>query len=164
MVNWVAASKESMNLVPNWAPNIHPLVVHFPLALLLTAVGVDAVGLALRCNRRLRFVASVLYVLGTLTLAAAYFTGRSAAATVWLPGMAHAAVTEHWAWAFRAIWFFGVLTVARLLLLWRLQAEPRPAVVALLTVAGLIGGFLLGEAGDRGATLVYRHGVGITRE
>jgi uncharacterized membrane protein len=158
------AKQESMNLVPDWAPNVHPLVVHFPIALLLTAAGLDAAGLALRCNRPLRFVATVLYVLGTATLVAAYFTGRAAAATVWLPGMAHAVVAEHWEWAFRAIWFFGVMTLARLLLLWRLRAEPRPAVVALLTVAGLIGGVLLGETGDRGATLVYRHGVGITRE
>ena len=153
-----------MNLVPDWAPNVHPLVVHFPIALLLTAAGLDAAGLALRCNRPLRFVATVLYVLGTATLVAAYFTGRAAAATVWLPGMAHAVAAEHWEWAFRAIWFFGVMTLARLLLLWRLKAEPRPAVVALLTVAGLIGGVLLGETGDRGATLVYRHGVGISRE
>ena len=149
--------------VPDWAPNIHPLVVHFPIALLLTASdgrrGISALG-----NRPLRFVASVLYVLGTVTLAAAYFSGRSAAATVWLPGMAHAAVAEHWAWAFRAIWFFAVLTVARLLLLWRHRTDPRPAVIAMLTLAGLIGGVLISETGDRGARLVYRHGVGITRE
>ena len=153
-----------MNPVPDWAPNVHPLIVHFPIALLLTAAGLDAAGLALRCNRPLRFVATVLYVLGTVTLAAAYFTGRAAAATIWLPGMAHAAVAEHWEWAFRAIWFFAVMTVARLLLLWRLRTEPRPAVIALLTLAGILGGVLLGETGDRGARLVYRHGVGIARE
>jgi len=32
--------KGSMNLVPDWAPNIHPLLVHFPIALLLTAATV----------------------------------------------------------------------------------------------------------------------------
>jgi len=153
-----------MNLVPDWAPNIHPLVVHFPIALLLTATGLDTAGLALRCNRPLRFVATVLYVIGTIALAAAYFTGRAAAATVWLPGMAHAAVAEHWEWAFRAIWFFAVMTLARLMLLWRLRTEPRHGVVALLTLAGLLGGLLLGETGDRGARLVYQHGVGIARE
>ena len=36
-----------MNLVPAWAPNIHPLLVHFPIALLYAAAAVDLVGWAL---------------------------------------------------------------------------------------------------------------------
>jgi uncharacterized membrane protein len=35
-----------MNLVPDWAPNIHPLLVHFPIALLYAAIAVDLVGFA----------------------------------------------------------------------------------------------------------------------
>ena len=153
-----------MNLVPGWAPNLHPLVVHFPIALLLTAAGLDVAGWALRCNRSLRFVATALYVLGTLAIVAAYVTGRAAAGTVWLPGMAHAAVKEHWDWAFRAVWFFTILTAVRLVLLWRGRAEPRPALIAALALAGLLGGVLLAETGDRGGRLVYQHGVGIARE
>jgi uncharacterized membrane protein len=153
-----------MNLIPGWAPNLHPLVVHFPIALLLTAAGLDVVGWTLRCNRPLRFVATVLYVLGTVTVVVTYFTGRAAADTIWLPGMAHAAVKEHWDWAFRTVWFFGILTVVRLVLLWRWRADPRPALIAALTLAGLLGGVLLAETGDRGGRLVYQHGVGIARE
>jgi len=153
-----------MNLIPGWAPNLHPLIVHFPIALLVTAAGLDVVGCALRCNRSLRFVATVLYVLGTLTIVATYFTGRAAAATIWLPGMAHAAVKEHWDWAFRTVWFFGILTMVRLVLLWRARADPRPALIAALTLVGLLGCILLGETGDRGGRLVYEYGVGIARE
>ena len=153
-----------MNLLPGWAPNFHPLVVHFPIALLCTAVGLDVVGWALGCNRSLRFAATALYVLGTLAIVAAYVTGRAAAKTVWLPGMAHAAVKEHWDWAFRTVWFFTILTAVRLVLLWRVRADPRPALIALLTVVGLLGVVLLGETGDRGGRLVYQRGVGITRE
>jgi uncharacterized membrane protein len=153
-----------MNLIPGWAPNIHPLVVHFPIALLMTAAGLDVAGLALRCNRSLRFVATALYVLGTLTIVAAYFTGRAAADTIWLPGMAHAAVKEHWDWAFRAVMFFTILTAVRLVLLWRVRPDPRPALVAALTLAGLLGVVLLGETGDRGGRLVFQYGVGTARE
>ena len=102
--------------------------MHFPIALLLTAAGLDVVGWALRCNRSLRFAATALYVIGTLAIVAAYFTGRAAAETIWLSGMAHGAVKEHWDWAFRAVWFFTILTAVRLVLLYRVRAEPRPRV------------------------------------
>jgi uncharacterized membrane protein len=153
-----------MNLIPGWAPNLHPLVVHFPIALLFTAAGLDLLGWMLRWNRSLRLVATVLYVLGTLTIVPTYFIGRAAAATIWLPGMAHAAVKDHWDWAFRTIWFFGILTVVRLVLLWRARRDPPRALIAALTLAGLVGVVLLGETSDRGGRLVYEYGVGVARE
>jgi uncharacterized membrane protein len=54
--------------------------------------------------------------------------------------------------------------MVRLVLLWRARADPRPALIATLTLAGLLGCILLGETGDRGGRLVYEYGVGIARE
>ena len=156
--------KSSMNLMSDWAPNLHPLLVHFPIGLLLAAVGVDVMGWMLRCNRWLRHMATLLYVLGTLTTLAAYFTGRAAAQIVWLPGMAQAVVKEHWDWAFRTVWFFGLMTVIRLVVLWPRARDPRRVVIAALALAGLVGVVLLGETGDRGGRLVYQFGVGTARE
>ena len=153
-----------MNLTPDWAPNIHPLLVHFPIGLLLAAVATDVAGWMLRCNRWLRHVATLLYVVGTLTAVATYLTGRMAAQSVWLPGMAQAVVKEHWDWAFRTVWFFGVMTAARLVVLWPRPRDPRRVVIAVFVVAGLVGVVLLGETGDRGARLVYQHGVGTARQ
>ena len=153
-----------MNLLPDWAPNVHPLIVHFPIGLLLAAAGLDSAAWVYRCNRSLRFVATVLYVAGTISLIAAYFTGRAAAETVWLPGMAHAAVKAHWDMALRAMSFFCVTTVLRLLLLWWQRPAPRPAALAVFALAGLVGVVLIVETADRGALLVYGHGVGIGRE
>jgi uncharacterized membrane protein len=73
-----------MNFVPGWAPNLHPVLVHFPLALLATAAVVDLGGWLLRRNRRLRDAATLLYVIGTLAALAAYLSGRAASQTVWL--------------------------------------------------------------------------------
>lgn len=152
-----------MNLVPEWAPNIHPLLVHFPIALLIAAVGVDVIGWALGRHKPLRQAATLLYVLGTGTAIASYFTGRAASQAIWLPGMAHAVVGEHWDWAFRTVWFFGIVTAFRLVLL-RPSRDPGPAIVATLALAGLLGIGLLIETGDRGGRLVYQHGVGTARE
>ena len=153
-----------MNLVPNWAPNIHPLLVHFPIALLSAAAAVDAVAWVLRRNRSLRHGATLLYVLGTAGAAAAYVTGRAASQAIWLPGMAQAILREHWDWAWRTVWFFAIVTVVRLMLLRPSGRDPRPWLVAAFALVGLAGIGLLLETGDRGGRLVYQQGVGTARE
>jgi uncharacterized membrane protein len=153
-----------MSLVPGWAPNIHPLLVHFPIALLYAAIAVDLVGCACWCNKPLRQVATVLYALGTVGALAAYLTGRAASQSVWLPGMAEPVLKEHWDWALRTVWFFTMVTVVRLVLLRPARREPAVALVAALALVGLVGIGLLLETGDRGGRLVYQHGVGIARE
>jgi uncharacterized membrane protein len=140
-----------MNLVPDWAPNIHPLLVHFPLALLIAAGAVDIMSLAFRRNKPLRESATLLYVLGTMAAAAAYATGRAAAQAVWLPGMA------------QPVRFFAIVTVVRLVLLRPSRRDPGPTTIAAFALAGLVGIGLLLETGDRGGRLVYQHGVGTTR-
>jgi uncharacterized membrane protein len=153
-----------MNLVPDWAPNIHPLLVHFPIALLCAAAAVDVVGWAFRRNRTLRQVATLLYVLGTGGALAAYLTGRAASQTVWLPGMAQAVLRQHWDWALRTVWFFGIVTVARLVFMRPSRRDPAPSIVATFALVGLVGIGLLIETGDRGGRLVFQHGVGTARE
>ncbi|MCS3710001.1 putative membrane protein, partial [Salinibacter ruber] len=37
-----------MELIPDWAPNIHPMIVHFPIALIVGALGADIFSLVLR--------------------------------------------------------------------------------------------------------------------
>ena len=153
-----------MNLLPDWAPNIHPLLVHFPIALLCAAAAVDVVGWAFRRNRQLRQLATLLYVLGTGGAIVAYVTGRAASQTIWLPGMAQAVLRQHWDWALRTVWFFAMATVVRLVLLRPSRREPGAALVAVFVLVGLVGIGLLLETGDRGGRLVYQHGVGTTRE
>ncbi len=150
-----------MSFIPGWAPNIHPVLVHFPIALLVTAAVLDLAGWLLRRNRRLRDAATLLYIIGTVGAVAAYVSGRDASQAVWLPGMAHALVKDHWDWAFRAVWFFGIVTVLRLFLLRSSTRHPAPAMVAAFALAGLVGIWLVRETGDRGGQLVYQYRVGV---
>jgi len=140
------------------------LVVHFPVALLSAAAVVDLVAWVLRRNVSLRNGATLLYVLGTGGAIAAYLTGRAAAQTIWLPGMAQAVIGEHWNWALRTVWFFALVTAARLVFLRPPGRGRGHAFVAAFVLAGLVGFSLLIETSDRGGRLVYEYGVGTARK
>ena len=91
-------------------------------------------------------------------------TGRAASQTIWLPGMAQAVLRQHWDWALRTVWFFGIVTLVRLVLLRPSRRDPRPSIVATFALVGLVGIGLLIETGDRGGRLVFEFGVGTNRE
>src|SRR5690554_156413 len=87
-------TRTAMNIVPDWAPNVHPMIVHFPIGLLFTAVLLDFVSL-IRGFDVLRRAVPVFYVMGALTAIVAYFTGRSAGDQVAVPANAESILTEH---------------------------------------------------------------------
>ena len=64
-----------MELIPDWAPNIHPMIVHFPIALILAAIGTDLLALAIRRWDWLRPATVALYVVGGASAVFTYFTG-----------------------------------------------------------------------------------------
>lgn len=149
-----------MTLVPGWAPNLHPLVIHFPIVLLIAAAMVDLVDALFERPAWLGTAATNLYVAGAGAAIAAYLTGQQAAATVFLPGMAHPIVDDHRAWALLTAWYFGIVAVARLSA--RLAGFPRArSHRVLLLTAGLIGVLFLQQTAERGARLVFEHGVGV---
>ncbi len=150
--------------LPEWAPNVHPLIIHFPIALLATAILVDLISLFTRKWAGIRISAVLLYVLGALGTLAAYLTGRDAADALDLPASVIPHVTDHADWAEITVWFFGIYAVVRLLALWfdikgRSWAQVR--VHALLFLAGAAGYYLVVQTGDHGAQLVYAYGVGV---
>jgi uncharacterized membrane protein len=149
-----------MSLVPGWAPNLHPLIIHFPIALLFAAAMVDLVDAVFERPVWLGIGATSLYLVGAGATVVAYLTGRQAAATVFIPGMAHPIVEDHRAWALLTVWYVGIVAVARLAGL--LAGFPRArAHRVLLLTAALIGALFLQQTAERGARLVYQHGVGV---
>ena len=149
-----------MSLTPDWAPNIHPLIVHFPIAFLVMAALADLAGVILKGRKSVRDFATLLYAAGAVCAVMAYMTGRNAGDTVLLPAMATALVDEHSDWAFRTTWFFAFFASIRLALSFIVQASSH-AVTGAAFVAGLAGLYMLFETAERGGRLVFEHGVGV---
>ena len=137
-----------MSLTPDWAPNIHPLVIHFPIALLVTAAMTDLAGILLRDRTSVRDAASLLYTAGAVCAVVAYFTGHHAEETVLLPAMANVLVNEHADWAFRATWFFVFFASIRLALSFIIRVPGYTATLVSFA-AGFVGLYLLFETAER---------------
>ena len=147
-------------LIPSWAPNFHPLVIHFPIVLVLTAAVVDLVDVAFERSAWLKAATTTLYVTGALSLIVAYLTGLQAASTVLVPGMAFPVITAHRQWALVTMAYCIGIAALRLLVLRGDGGRSRRRRIALLGI-GLVSVVLIQQTAERGARLVYEYGTGI---
>lgn len=140
-------------------PNLHAVLVHFPIGLLATAVAIDIWGVISPSRAFSRVGVALLYVTGSAALAAAYVTGREAAASVLTPGLAHPVVLDHWNAAFVVTLFFGAYALLRLAACTAFDfASRRSRLLVAVAVVGILG---LGYVAEKGGELVYRWGVGV---
>lgn len=146
-------------MIPDWIPNIHPFVVHFPIALLIVAVLFDLARLGFKKQSWLHQTVITLYTTGTVGLLAAFLSGRQAVETVSVTGSAVPVVTSHEDWALYTLIFFGIYTAIRLGAWWK-ELEKGWLMPALILPA-LIGVGMLWHTGELGAKLVYKHGVAV---
>lgn len=149
-----------MDLLPDWAPNLHPLVLHFPIALLVVASGFDLIGLLSRDRGTWRRTADWLYAFGAATAFLTWYTGTLAADSVFLPTDANAVLTEHADLGKYTMWFFSAYAVIRVGISFTSIAA-RGLFRGLFFVLGIAGIVLLTVTATHGAELVYRYGVGV---
>ena len=152
-------------LAENALPNLHPAVIHFPLALLTTALLLDLACVVTRAWTWMDRAATALWVLGTLGLGGAYLTGDAASQQmVNVAGHAQAVLADHEALAELSLFAFGGVTVLRLLVSWLSRRDDRIHIGLFRLVAlaaALAAQLLLVAIADRGGALVYRHGMGV---
>jgi uncharacterized membrane protein len=135
--------------------NIHPLIVHFPIALLLTAALIYWLGVF---ARRESWLWSGLWtlVLGALAAAVAAATGLYAAPGVMLaPSVKTALLVSH------KRMMLAVAILSAMLALWAIAARPMPTrgrgvfLVMLVLVAAL-----LAKGADYGGRMVFDYNAG----
>lgn len=134
--------------------NVHPLIVHFPIALVLVGVAAELLGLWAG-REGARRLAGPLLTLGLVALAAAVASGFLAHRTVAHTHDVHELIEGHERAGYIS------LALAAVLVLWRrrgnLEAQGQRVVYSLLCVA-LLATTVGGAKG--GGELVFEHGIG----
>lgn len=145
---------------PDWAPNIHPLIIHFPIGIIHLAVLFHFLTLVFRKREWFQDTTIILYVLGAVSILVTYITGRQAADSVVLPPLANPVLTEHADLALWTLWYFGILALVHIVMWWK-QFDLRRWIYVSLFVLGAGGLILIFETAEYGAKLVYKYGVGV---
>lgn len=140
-------------------PGLHPAIVHFPLALILTAAACLTLArlpaAAAHCGP-LALVGTWNLCFGALASVAALGSGLAASLDVPAGAAVHAAISSH----FRSAVLSAMLGLAAAL--WRGFGAPmqsRPSWLFLLLLWAATGSFIV--TGYRGGQNVYRYGVGV---
>ncbi|WP_445664338.1 DUF2231 domain-containing protein [Fodinibius sp. AD559] len=148
-----------MELIPEWAPNIHPILVHFPIAIILLAVLMELLNFFLPDDWWDDLKSTILYGIGAISAIVAYYSGTWAADSVFLPSQAQNVLNSHSDWALWTVWFFVGYVVLRIGL-HRYKTFDRKSIKVVVFILALPGVFLLYETGDHGAELVFGYGAG----
>jgi uncharacterized membrane protein len=141
------------------------VLVHFPIAWLVAALIFDLACIVMRRSVWLDRAGVSLYALAILAAGAAIWAGRLAADQIGaVSADVERLVGEHGDWAFLTLLVVIVITLLRVEVAWRDRKQPalrltRMRLLALLLAFG--GQWVLAETADRGAQLVYRHGVAV---
>jgi len=134
---------------------IHPKLVHFPIALFMTALGLDALSLVLR-RKELHQTSVHLYVLAALITPVVIRTGLWEEERL---NIRHPLMEQHQLIALWTMW----ISLMSLPVLWLAKKEFAKYfriifLACLLAVAGIVS-----YAGHLGGQMVYEYGVGVEK-
>ena len=135
---------------------LHPMIVHFPIALLTAAVGFDLVGTRWRPNE-CRIAARFTLVLGFVAAVLALLSGHVAEEAVEHSGVPKAVLELHETLAGVTTGVFAALVALHVAVSMGWLRERRGLAVAV----GLVGMMLLLIASYYGGSLVYEYGAGV---
>ncbi|MGD8778108.1 MAG: DUF2231 domain-containing protein [Ignavibacteria bacterium] len=137
---------------------LHPLFVHFPIALYIIYVLFEITGLFYKENHFTKAAQYLLFIT-LITDVMSALTGNQATGTADHLSMGRSSeIKEHESTANIFIWFVVFLFVGRTYLLLKKKLIKKYKIV--ITVVSLIGLLLVFETADHGGKLVYKFGVG----
>jgi uncharacterized membrane protein len=143
---------------------IHPMLVHFPIVLLITACAMDIILLSMKkdltSRQCLSMVALAALLLGTLAAGLAAIFGDIALDRAISLGFPPGPLETHETFALITIAVFSVHCLLRLLALWR-RIPLRGSIGWMSALPGMVGVVLLVFTAYYGGELVYHFGVNV---
>ena len=138
--------------------HLHPMIVHFPIALLIVGFLAEVVGLVLK-KEFFTKAAFYLLVMGTLGVVAAYISGDIAGDGVSETGQLKNALETHEHAAELTLWLMVGAAVVRIALVWLKKFDGVLKYFAfVLFLAGVLS---VARTGFYGGELVYKHAAGV---
>lgn len=141
-----------------WLAGLHPKVIHFPIALLITFILFELAGSILKKEFYSK-VAFQLLVLGVVGLLFAVLTGNQAFAAnnLW-SNSSKELFSKHETFANITVWYFATLLLFRVYLVIKKKFAGR--IRLLILVFALMGGYLIFQTAEYGGDLVQKFGIG----
>ena len=138
--------------------HIHPMIIHFPIALLIVGFLFDLTGVLFK-KEFFSKTGFYLLILGTLGVAAAYITGNLAGEGIAEAGTLKQALETHEDAAELTLWLMIITSVFRIgVVLLKKYKGAFQWVALILFLAGVIS---IARTGFYGGELVFKHAAGI---
>ncbi len=138
---------------------LHPMVVHFPIALLIVGFLAEVTGFIVR-REYFHHVALLLLLLGTAGLIAAYISGTHAGGGVTEAGALKEALEQHQEAALLTLWIVSVTAVVRLTGLF--MKKHQTVLRGISAILFLLAVLSLARTGHYGGELVFKHAAGVS--
>jgi uncharacterized membrane protein len=140
---------------------LHPRIVHFPIALFILYFFFELSGAVLKKDFLVKS-AYIILIVGVVLSVAAALTGNQAQTAVTSftkeNAQINSLIEQHENFATITLWYFFSLLILRTYLL--IKKRFNGNVKYIFVILGLIGCFLIYMTGIRGGELVFKHGVG----
>ena len=138
--------------------HLHPMIVHFPIALLIVGFLSDIVGLTTK-REFFSQVGFLMLVLGTLGLVAAYLSGEQAGEGITEAGALKQALETHEGSATLTLWLVSIAAGFRIALV--LFKKYKGAIKMLSLTLFFLGVLAIARTGYYGGELVFKHAAGV---
>lgn len=135
---------------------LHPLIVHFPIALLFVA-GAFYIYSVIKSSESIFSTAALLHLVGGISFIAAILTGQQAESVVTHTPEIHEMIEQHELLSYLSIWVFGLMYIWQMLRSKKFLQVEKFAFIGIFSVLLAV----MAYSAHLGGKMVYEKGVGV---